>query len=323
MKNPAKLPPDTATLNISARLCNSNPVQSALKSAVSEIRRALGVRDEDGKASGQKRLRAKDIEAGPASSNGAELQGRTRANNSKLRLPAKSSKGPLPGDDSDFEGGSDDYDDRLAASSDDGSGEDMDVVGLERRLPGEGLRSQSRKAGSGGYDVAADLSLSEDEYDLQSSSPEPRKAPATKKSAFIPSLTMGGYISGSGSDIEDLDIAPKRNRRGQRARQQIWEQKFGVKAKHLQRQDRNAGWDPKRGAVSRGERHGHGGYAKAERRASPDYTGGGDESGRLKDTVKQEAIPERPMHPSWEAAKKAKEKREAPVKFQGTKVTFD
>ena len=30
-----------------------------------------------------------------------------------------------------------------------------------------------------------------------------------------------------------------------------------------------------------------------------------------------------PLHPSWEAAKRAKEKRDAPVPFQGKKISFD
>ncbi|KAK7931353.1 Bud-site selection protein [Apiospora marii] len=94
-------------------------------------------------------------------------------------------------------------------------------------------------------------------------SPPPKKARASKasvskngESAFLPSL-MGGYVSGSESEASDLDVAPTRNnRRGQRARQAIWEKKFKQEARHLNKpkDSRDDGWDAKRGAV--GNEHG-------------------------------------------------------------------
>lgn len=183
-------------------------------------------------------------------------------------------------------------------------------------------------AASNDYDMEGDLSSSESESDYQSASPEPSKASFTKKSSFIPSLTLSGYVSGSGSNLDDdIDRAPKRNRRGQRARQQIWEQKFGAKAKHLQRQDRNAGWDPKRGATDGNDRFGKGRYQPGSR-ASPDYNIGArpDIAGSKpnKAAKKQKHTDDGgAIHPSWEAAKKAKEKRAAPVAFQGKKISFD
>lgn len=94
-------------------------------------------------------------------------------------------------------------------------------------------------------------------------SPPPKKARASNASVskngdstFLPSL-MGGYISGSESDASDVDVAPARNnRRGQRARQAIWEKKFKQEAKHLNKpkDSRDDGWDAKRGAV--GNEHG-------------------------------------------------------------------
>ncbi|KAJ1324789.1 BUD22 [Microdochium nivale] len=78
---------------------------------------------------------------------------------------------------------------------------------------------------------------------------------STGTSAFLPTL-MGGYLSNSESEASDLDMAPslKKNRRGQRARQAIWEKKFGDKAKHFSKPQasqnaRDLGWDPRRGAV--------------------------------------------------------------------------
>ncbi|KAK6854433.1 hypothetical protein PG995_009526 [Apiospora arundinis] len=99
--------------------------------------------------------------------------------------------------------------------------------------------------------------------DSEAVTPPPKKKRVAKPvatrdgdSTFLPSL-MGGYISGSESDASDVDVAPARNnRRGQRARQAIWEKKFKQEAKHLNKpkDSRDAGWDPKRGAV--GNEHG-------------------------------------------------------------------
>ncbi|UKZ49954.1 hypothetical protein TrVGV298_004209 [Trichoderma virens] len=148
-------------------------------------------------------------------------------------------------------------------------------------------------------------------------------------STFLLTL-MGGYISGSesASDIE----APPKKRRGQRARQAIWEKKYGANAKHLQKAatkgGRDAGWDMKRGAVgpedqgrgkpwkrgsrptggdSRGYSQGRGGHAPEQNRPPP------------KPTKKDN---EGPLHPSWEARKKAKEAQKS-VAFTGQKVVFD
>ncbi|KAK8084916.1 hypothetical protein PG997_006187 [Apiospora hydei] len=122
----------------------------------------------------------------------------------------------------------------------------------------------------------------EEESDASSEavSPPPKKARATKAapsrpgdSTFLPSL-MGGYISGSESDASDVDVAPARNnRRGQRARQAIWEKKFKQEAKHLNKpkDSRDDGWDAKRGAV--GNEHGapwkQGIKSAFEKRAKP------------------------------------------------------
>jgi hypothetical protein len=107
---------------------------------------------------------------------------------------------------------------------------------------------------------------------------------------FLPSLIMGGYWSGSES-AEDIEEAPRKNRRGQRARRQIWEQKFGAKANHLKNQ--------------KTQRTSHLGEFKATRR--PVET--------------QNKVEDKPIHPSWEAAKRSKEQKQA--QFQGKKMVFD
>jgi hypothetical protein len=148
-------------------------------------------------------------------------------------------------------------------------------------------------------------------------------------STFLPSL-MSGYISGSesASDV-DGDIAPARkNRRGQRARQAIWEKRFKEKAKHLHSGKhsggKDAGWDPKRGAVGKedGKPWKRGVRAPLERQGRQGRQTQSDQS-EVKQPVKEHKRDDQgPIHPSWEAAKKAKEKN-LTAPFQGKKITFD
>ncbi|KAK3110178.1 hypothetical protein LTR53_015808, partial [Teratosphaeriaceae sp. CCFEE 6253] len=209
--------------------------------------------------------------------------------------------------------------------------ENLDLEAIERKLEQEGIARKASKPTKSKYDLPADLELSEDDADLTSESSEPRKAPALKSSAFVPSLSMGGYISGSGSDVEDIDEAPRKNRRGQRARQQIWEKKYGAKAQHLQKQkvdvkqSRDQGWDPKRGAMDGSARR-----SGRERRTEHVARGRPAKTSEVVGERHVEQVKPKhrddggALHPSWAAAKVAKEKKTAaPVAFAGKKITFD
>jgi hypothetical protein len=163
---------------------------------------------------------------------------------------------------------------------------------------------------------------------LKASRKDSRKADELlKRGGMLPSL-MGGYISGSESDASDIDVAPaaRKNRRGQRARQAIWEKKFKAQAKHLSQEKagRDSGWDLKRGATDGSERTPwkRGIKTPFERR----HDGGREEqehaaeSSRPRPPTKKDD--EGPLHPSWEARKKAKEAQQTAA-FSGKKITFD
>jgi len=325
---PVKLPPESATLNVHARLCKSNLVQEALGPAVIDVQLALGLKVDKSKLAKKRRPRAADYDTGgePASGNVKREPKRERTK------PASTNVGN--GGDPRFhtdartsalhrDGRNSDLDDDEPCGAD-----DLDVEALERRLASEGVKQKSKQKHAPTYSLEADLALSNSDAESRSSSPEPSKAsaPAPKKSSFIPSLTMAGYVSGSGSDIDYAgpNLGPRKNRRGQRARQQIWEQKFGMKAKHLQKADRNSGWDAKRGAVEGGSGGRRGSGDAGGRAALPQghaerWAGKGDGQKRKEST---KAADDGPIHPSWEAAKRAKAKGDAPVAFQGKKVTF-
>lgn len=222
------------------------------------------------------------------------------------------------------------YDNRIANSSDDESDDDLDPVTFKhptarRKVPTKRLS----------------LSPSPPPRPAKSAKRAPPPA-ATPGSTFLPTL-MGGYWSGSESATDDDELAappPRKNRRGQQARRAIAEKKYGKNAKHIAAgapsvQSRDKDWDPKRGARSaddRGFRSGRGrggergmGDNRASRRKAQ---AAGQVTGENAIAVKPRARgmgkkdDAGPLHPSWEAKKKAKEAK-TNAKFEGKKVVFD
>jgi hypothetical protein len=183
-----------------------------------------------------------------------------------------------------------------------------------------------------------------------SPSSEPAKASRTSKpkkvapvakpglSTFLPTL-MGGYWSGSESSASDIEDGPpvRKNRPGQMARRAIWEKKYGERANHIKTgkgpvgKSKDDGWDAKRGAKDASGGRGRGGFNSRGGR-------GGTNKGRTRSYEKatgENAIAVEPkkrgmgkkddvgvLHPSWQAAKKAKEAKKM-ASFQGKKITFD
>jgi hypothetical protein len=239
----------------------------------------------------------------------SEGEGPSTIRNSKDR-PAVNEDDDPPSDSGSFSK----YDALLGSSNSDPDSEDEDDISSPKPFK----HNPTHKAPS--------LSLSP--------SPPPTKRPkskikppSTKGTTFLPSL-LGGYFSGSessGSDLED-DAAPvvKKNRSGQRARRAIWEKKFGTGANHIKSGQgsvsRDEGWDAKRGADSgRGRGRGRGGFGGTSGRATGEnaITPGAEvkRSAKGKDDLGV-------LHPSWQAAKKAKEEKKT-AKFEGKKVVFD
>ncbi|KAI1178291.1 Bud-site selection protein [Nemania sp. FL0916] len=265
------------------------------------------------------------------------------------------------------------YDDLVGGSSDE---DEEDEDGDDNNNESDRADSRSKSIRKLALD---DISLSSEASDDSENSEDDALAPPSKKakasavkpvtfnpgnSTFLPSL-MGGYISGSES-ASDVDVAPppRKNRRGQRARQAIWEKKYGEKAKHYQKENsndsRSAGWDMKRGAV---DADGDAGkpwkkgirnpfenkHIHPDRQRQMQSDGSGDHQARSKesrappherqrpghrdnDQAAKTEVEKKPpprtrddtgaLHPSWAAAKKAKEGGQK-VEFQGKKVTFD
>ncbi|KAI9925178.1 hypothetical protein AWENTII_011639 [Aspergillus wentii] len=334
---PTDGPRDTAEANVTARLFKSNPVQKVVPGIMDDVKKMLKV---DEKPAVKKNKTEENEGSSRAKSKEPETKADKRTKSDRKTESAASNDEPEGDIEMDDAESLDlaQFDSRLASGSDDDDDdEDEDENESNRRTL---LKN----------DHNSDISISrsptpeeededEDENDnisisgSESESPPSKKAKSNKKlsaadpvtsTTFLPSLSMGGYFSGSESEAEDIDSnePPRRkNRMGQQARRALWEKKFGSGANHVKNQaakdkrNRDSGWDTRRGATGGGDRRrGGGGFGG---RDAGGRQGGGSGMPRRKPEEDN-----KPLHPSWEAAKKAKEAK-ATAAFAGKKVTFD
>ncbi|KAK8440129.1 hypothetical protein CA7LBN_003086 [Candidozyma auris] len=145
-----------------------------------------------------------------------------------------------------------------------------------------------------------------------------------KEKLKLPALASG-YFSGGSDDEEDVDndkivkevTTTRKNRRGQRARQKIWEQKYGSKAKHVQKEKQRILSERQQKQLEFEERQ-----RKREMKAKLAREAAQENSKPPEDQTKKPSAAAQKMHPSWEAKKLAEEKMKS-VKFTGKKITFD
>jgi hypothetical protein len=181
-------------------------------------------------------------------------------------------------------------------------------------------------------------SRSKSEIDSEHESDSATAAQKPTASAFLPSLSMTGYMSGSDSDATDVEdhVAPRKNRRGQRARQAIWEKKYKEKAKHVKtpskkKDKRDEGWDPQKGAIAQGDAQGHrrvGDRRAAGPKQAPSGGNAAPLANRYGTNGPSESKPKHrddggALHPSWQAKKQMKKQSVGIGGFKGKKVTFD
>lgn len=364
----SKKPQEPASANVQARLFKSGPVQAAMTDALKGVRVVLGI--EELKANGKKRMRAKDYESGlsakstiasslPRKDEGPIITGPVGDEWGGISTPQSMQENESEEHSEDDEVDYDMYASRLAGSSDEEPvGEDAEGHDHDR-------------------DKSNDMSITEDEAEIDESHeyeeeeeeedshdddiedshqtsnkpiPKPKPNPPTappNSTTFLPSLSLGGYWSGSDSSLASSDhdssaakIEGRKNRMGQQARRALWEKKFGKNANHVKKQgqaqiqDRDQGWDVRKGAQGvdeRGKRgRGRGGFGRGVDVGRGGSRGGGrfaKSTGANSDPVVARKAQPKPaaegaLHPSWEAARKAKEQKKA-MPFQGKKVVFD
>lgn len=314
-----KPPQDINYANITGRLFKSDPVQKAKAEAIDKARHALGLDEE--LSAPKKRLRKADFEA-------QERGGKTVDEAQQAaEFPSKSDS--PQGHEVIMQVSDGDQEElRLqeGRTAGDSSGEgEGDVVRHDSEASDDSVIED--------FTEADGISITSTESDPRPKSDKRAKTSARPSSTtFIPSLTMGGYWSGSESqpdtsDDEAAKIQPRKNRRGQQARRAIWEAKYGSNANHvkMQKNRRDDGWHPKKGAQMKDSRlRDKGRGAPLESAGAPgklDLQASGTKGNSLKakDHNKQDTGP---LHPSWEAAKKRKEQKQIPA-FEGKKVVFD
>ena len=337
---------DAAQVSVQARLFNSNPVKIAMTDIMARIGAVLGI-DNNEFLRIKKRLRAEDFGGG----NDAVK----RPTEEKKTPSALMTKGgetetvqsvlPQMGDSqatketiesnneiSDYEK----YASRLADSSDDESVNGEDLHESWNGIPESGSPKNPSLS------LSPDLSPSPNQ-ELPNSHPRKASTALTKTTTFLPSLTMGGYISDSDSTnfsdthLDTANAKVRKNRRGQQERRQIWEKKYGRNANHVKRQiqsqRRDLGWESRVGDQKDGTRNWRGKKMQDRKSGRDQQRGGGpttsgansdtvDVRARLNRKTEKNILEERPLHPSWEAAKKAKEAKKA-ITFQGKKLVFD
>ncbi|KAK3080467.1 hypothetical protein LTS18_001138, partial [Coniosporium uncinatum] len=227
IKTPSKPATDPATANVTARLYNANPVKEAMAAHLQDLRAVMGIegmkdvakKAKTERAGGAKapalRRTSEDEEDGSVSELDSGAEAMVRAKQASRRL--SDALGEPKGSGSESEG-YEEYDARVATSSEEES--DEEITDQAETM------NEDAKPPTKGHVEYRPSSLSpppEDESDDNpiepaSASPKPAAkkfkakpaAPAPRTSTFLPSLTMGGYWSGSGSEPEDVtdEVAP-------------------------------------------------------------------------------------------------------------------
>lgn len=345
--------------NVTSGLYNQNKVREAVDKAIADICRTLHVPVPDKKG----KLKKGDKKAETAARKDPEEQPADRTAQDTPKMEKKAKRGNTEDEDEssaddqeheEWNGIADEeveekevkimsrFDDRLGSSDDDEydtANEELDPMEITDEEPSDNSDDEVDLDTAGLEQESEDEEDSdeeESESDGSAVSPPPKVRKDAKKAVqlkgkdtqFLPSL-MGGYISGSESEASDIDVAPpaRKNRRGQRARQAIWEKKFKEQAKHLgkEKSSRDDGWDLKRGAVDGSERTPwkQGIKTPFGQRSSANNDGGErQEAPRGSRRPKPKKDDEGPLHPSWEARKKAKEQQQTAA-FTGKRVVFD
>ncbi|CCM03541.1 uncharacterized protein FIBRA_05675 [Fibroporia radiculosa] len=169
------------------------------------------------------------------------------------------------------------------------------------------------------------------------------KAKSRGESTFLPSLSVGftrGDSDASDWSDGEANIADggRKNRRGQRARRAIWEKKYGKNANHVKKgREAVSSTHASRTSTTRvGHKDPH--VAGAPRNASassakPAFKAPASDNGWSKNTQIAATAPpaqvtarrtdDKPLHPSWEAKRKLKEKMNPSIlPPQGQKIVF-
>lgn len=346
--------------NVLGRLFKSNPVSEILPGIMKGIREVVGA-DKPPDATVEKTADLQTIDTKRAKT-GLVIQSASDVEDEFEGFSDANGEGAPVGSQDDDEL-MEAYDSRLAESLEDEDvpGGDVEINRPDHDRDQDPMEITTDEDETNEGEAASLPSGSDDEIDVPK--PKSKSAQSTPSlsanTSFLPSLMHGGYYSGSETDDDDgpngydpdkayaaAAVQPRKNRRGQRARQAIAEKKHGARAKHLLKakgadgvhgdrqrfiasgrtdtkdRGRNDGWDPKRGAVGssydRGSKGARG--ARPPNRSERRNELTGDRNSASKSTRENFAPlgakartgrndlagKSEKLHPSWEAARKRK-----------------
>ena len=338
-------PRDTAYANVTARLYSTNPVRVAMDEFMTTVRGIL--RLEENEPVRKKRLRATDFKRT------ADIKENSLVQSDSISIESDQLSPPAPtenkfnellglsGNSTETTAETGDrelinYDPKISNLSSNSSQSLSDDEGIDIRISRARPSSYSPFSDEASSPKIPSLPIETSTYKERIKDPTPSATDRVKSTTFLPSLMMGGFYSGSESgsnDDEDVaEVNRRKNRMGQQARRQLWEKKFGNKANHLKRQSRDQSWDARKGA------QGGDGRRQKDRGRRGDLTNSSprrsrDEGGQYVSGANNEPVQARilakapktvngPLHPSWEAAKKAKAQKSS-IAFSGKKKVFD
>lgn len=323
---------DAATLNVTARLYKVIAVKKAMDSAIEDLKTIVGAGNSmNGTKEGAKEGAKKESKPSKQQNQDVDMVDASDDEDKEDPFAAFNARiaAPSSGEEDSEESVSDD--ERPPSIGDSESEhdpeDDLEAQSDSEKGSFQGFSDEEEAAAS----VPSDSETDSDSESLAVPSTKSKsksiKEEATTTSSFLPALSHAAYFSGSESEASDLDadVAPRKNRRGQRARQKIAEAKFGAKAKHLEKLERKKGWDPKRGAVS-GDRQGRGERRGPPRGFGPQQSGGNAEPLGERGGGGSRRDDKGTLHPSWQAAKAAKESKKLKIDLKGSqskKVVFD
>ncbi|KAL2818763.1 Bud-site selection protein [Aspergillus cavernicola] len=317
-------PKSTEEANVTARLFKSTPVKNVLPGIMEGLRGLFGL--EAAGAGGNKNGGSDKVKDSRPQIELGQRRGESGVSDERSGDEARDVDVDMDMDVEDAESAREDYsgfDARLGSDSED---DDASDEGLPRKKSNAPPPRSSMS-----ISLSPEPEPSPEKKQKPSSKTKPSTAPATS-TTFLPSLMMGGYWSGSESEAEEIDEAPvRRNRMGQQARRALWEKKYGASANHVKDEEkkrgnkkgRDSGWDARKGATGDGDggrrKFGTGSNAMAMTGKSRMPPGNETQRGSGAGKKPQD---DKPLHPSWEAARKAKEQK-ASASFSGKKVVFD
>lgn len=175
----------------------------------------------------------------------------------------------------------------------------------------------------------ADIDVSDSESDGDFFENENSAVQFSDDEETYPQMSMAtGYISGS--DDEDIDNdkvvkgatkKERKNRRGQAARQRIWELKYGSSANHLKKQ-RQERYDKSQVLQKEWEEREQKRQERRDRLTADERAAEDERQRRKKMGLKPEPKAKHrddagPLHPSWQA-----KKAQSNISFAGKKMTF-